>query len=170
MLRYSSIAWITSTHLSTLPLRDALFTSTIIDFGFSGHQHHHFSSTLSFFINTITFSSTLSLQLIQWSQLKSSGILLALLISYLIYGRISLMQRRLLRSGYSTVANPGPHLLKTTWLDFSFIVSFQLAPFIFELHKRTTSLESLYTLYTTALLQHMPTLNSGTQLSILQAL
>ena len=52
MLWYFLIAQITNTNLSTLPLRDALFTSTIIDFGFSGHQHHHFSST----------PSTLSLQ------------------------------------------------------------------------------------------------------------
>jgi hypothetical protein len=157
MLRYSSIARITSTNLSTLPLRDALFTSTIIDFGFSGHQHHHFSSTPS-------------LQPTQWSQLKSSGILLALLISYLIRGQISLMQRRLLRSGYSTVGNLGVLLLIITKLDFNFTVSFQPAPFLSELHRATTSLESLHILHTTALLRLIHGLNHATRHGILQAL
>ena len=58
------------------------------------------------------------------------------------------MQRKLSRSGYSTVANHGAFLAKTIRLDFSFTVSFQPAPFIFELHKRTTYLELLHILHT----------------------
>ena len=46
LLEYFLIAYITSTNLSTLTARDALFTSTIIDFGFSG----------SLIINTTTFA------------------------------------------------------------------------------------------------------------------
>src|SRR3984885_14730567 len=80
------------------------------------------------------------------------------------------MQRRLLRSGYSTVANRGAMLPKTIRLDFSFTVSFQPAPFIFELHKRTTCLELLHILHTIALLQLIHSLNHGTQHGILQAL
>src|ERR1700704_6708382 len=80
------------------------------------------------------------------------------------------MQRRLSRSGYSTVANHGALLPKTIRLDFSFTVSFQPAPFIFELHRRTTSLESLHTLHTTALLRLIHSSNHVIRHGILQAL
>src|SRR6267154_6197494 len=80
------------------------------------------------------------------------------------------MQRRLLRSGYSTVANHGALLLKTIRLDFSFTASLQPAPFIFELHKRGTYMESLHILHTIALLRLIHSLNHGTQHGILQAL
>src|ERR1700712_2213464 len=80
------------------------------------------------------------------------------------------MQRRLSRSGYSTVANHGAFLPKTIRLDFSFTVSFQPAPSISELHRRTTSLESLHILHTTALLRLIHSSNHGTQRGILQAL
>jgi hypothetical protein len=107
---------------------------------------------------------------LQWSQLKSIGTLLALLMSYLIHGQISVMQRRQLRSGYSTVGNPGALLLTITRLDFSYTVSFQPAPFISELHRTTTCLESLHMLHTTALLRLIRGLNHETRHGILQAL
>ena len=80
------------------------------------------------------------------------------------------MQRRLSRSGYSTVANHGAFLPKIIRLDFSFTVSFQPAPSISELHRRTTSLESLHILHTTALLRLIRGLNNETRHGILQAL
>ena len=80
------------------------------------------------------------------------------------------MQRRLSRSGYWTVANHGAFLHKPIRLDFSFTVSFRPAPFIFELHRRRTCLESLHILHTIALLQLIHSLNHGTQHGILEAL
>src|ERR1700710_1378644 len=79
-------------------------------------------------------------------------------------------QRRQLRSGYSTVGNLGLVLITITRLDFSFTVSFQPAPSISELHRRTTSLESLHILHTTALLRLIRGLNNETRHGILQAL
>src|ERR1700710_1814468 len=46
------------------------------------------------------------------------------------------MRRRQLRSGYSTVGNHGALLRTITRLGFSYTVSFQPAPFIFELYRR----------------------------------
>jgi hypothetical protein len=63
MLWYFLIPRITSTNLSTLPLRDALFTSTncLWHFRVSYHQHHHF------FINTITTTNTMESIEEQWN-------------------------------------------------------------------------------------------------------
>jgi len=80
------------------------------------------------------------------------------------------MRRKLSRSGFLTVANYRVLLHRTIRLDFSFIVSFRPAPFIFELHKRTTYSELLYILYTIALLRLIHGLSHGTRHSILQAL
>src|ERR1700709_565647 len=81
------------------------------------------------------------------------------------------MRRRQLRSGYSTVGNHGALLRTITRPGLSYTVSFQPAPFIFELHRREiTSLESLHTLHTIALLQLIHNSNHDTQHGILQAL